>query len=113
MRGLEQLSGVAVRVFELNLPARRTRFHFIPKPQARLLQRFDPRRKIGYPKHDPVPSPGFLTMTVRHQARTRRSGPAEKDLEVFDRDGRELRQLLVLQLEAKVPGIEVDRAAHI
>src|SRR5206468_3097761 len=111
VRRLEQLDGVAVRVFELNLPARRTGFHFIPKPQACLFQRFDASRQIGYAKDDPVPSAGFLTMTVRHQARTRRARAAEKDPEVFDRDGSELRQLLVFQLEAQVPGIELGRAA--
>ena len=111
--GFEQLDRIAIGVFQLDLLASRAYFHFIPKMQACLLQFFDPGRKIGYPKNHPVPPSGFLMMTVRHHARTRRSRSAEKNLDVFDRDGRELRQLLMFQLETKLPGIELDGVTHV
>src|SRR5882762_6438971 len=106
VRRLEELDGVAIRILELDLPAGRAGFHFIAKMHARVLQRFDHGRKIGDAKNDPVPSARFLTMAVRHRARTRSSRATQKNLQAVDRDGRKLGQLLMLQLETKLLGIE-------
>jgi hypothetical protein len=63
---LEQLDRIAVRIFQLDLFAARAYFHLIAKMKPSLLQRLNPRRKIGNVQDHPVPAPGLLLATIWH-----------------------------------------------
>ena len=79
LRWFEQLNGVAIRIFELDLSAARADFHLIAKTQFRLPQPFDATGEIRDTKNDAVPSARLLTLAVRHRTRTRRPGAAEQE----------------------------------
>ena len=79
---LEQLDGVAVGVFQLNLLAGRTSFHFIPKMEACFLEGFNSARKVSHPQDHSVPATGLLVTTIRHRPRARRSRAAEQDRKI-------------------------------
>src|SRR3546814_15416661 len=50
----------------------RARLHVIPKMETGLLQDLDETWQIRHPKHDAIPSAGFMLLTVRHRRRSRR-----------------------------------------
>ena len=112
-RRLEQLDGVAVGILDLDLLAARSRLHVVPKMEAGLLQGLDERRKIVDPKHDAVPSAGFLLLAVRHRPRSRRLWAAEQNLRVAERDAGERGKLLVFEREAEMRRVERDRASDV
>ena len=112
-RGLEQLDGIAIGIFDLDLLAARPRLHVVPKMETGSLQRLDERWKIVDPKHDAVPSAGFLRLTVRHRARSGCSRTAEQNLRIAERNARERRELLVYEHEAEVGRVEGDRSSDV
>src|SRR5215510_9320118 len=64
--GLEQLNGIAVGIFYLYLLATGTNFHFVPEMKSRFFHALDLCGQIVYPKHDAIPTSGFLLPTIRH-----------------------------------------------
>jgi hypothetical protein len=74
--------------------------------EAGFLQGLDERGKIVDPKHDAVPSAGFLRLTVRHRPRSGRLRTAEQNLRIAERDARERGKLLMFDREAEVGRIE-------
>ena len=66
-RWLEQLDRIPIGILNLDLLAARTRFHVIPKMKVGGFQGLDERAKISDPKHDTVPTAGFLRLTVRQR----------------------------------------------
>jgi hypothetical protein len=64
----EQLNGIAIGVFQLNLLAAWTDLHFIPKMEASFLQCLYLRRKVSHLKDYSIPSTRFLVTTIRHRA---------------------------------------------
>ena len=67
-RGLEKLDRIAVRIFELNLPAAGTRFHRVAQMQPGSPERLDACRKVGHAEDDSIPSTGLLPPAVGHAA---------------------------------------------
>jgi hypothetical protein len=78
-----------------------------------LLQRCDELRKIVDPKHHSVPSARFLSLAIRQGSRSRRLWAAQQELRVAERDAGERGELLVLESEAEVLGVERDRASDV
>src|SRR6267142_2180712 len=70
----EQLDRIAVGIFQLDLFAARAYFNLIAKMKPSLLQRFNPRRKIGNLEDHPVPAAGLLLATIWHWPGTRSPG---------------------------------------
>ena len=97
----------------MNLLAAGTDLHRITKVESGLLERLDACRQIGHAKDDSVPSPWFLPPAVGHVAGSGGARAAEEEIRAVERHAREGGQLLMLQLEAELSRVEVDRAAHI
>jgi hypothetical protein len=112
-RRLEQLDGISVWILDLDLPAARPGLHVVAKMEARLFQRLGEPGQIPDPKHDTIPSAGFLLLSVRHRPRSGRLGAAEQNLGIAERDTGERGKLLVFEREAQVCGVERDGAGHI
>src|ERR1044072_5469613 len=73
LRGrLEQLDRIAVRILHLNLPAARTGFHPVAKPQSLALELSNPCGQVLHPQDHPVPPPRFLLAAMAPRARARR-----------------------------------------
>src|SRR5574341_194315 len=113
VRALEQLERLAVGILDLNLLAARAGFHPVAEIEARIRQLFDRRREIGDLEDDSVPAAGLLCTAIGHGAGPRCSGAAQDQLETGNRNLREGRWMLAVQLEAEVSGIEVDRALDV
>src|SRR5262249_21723395 len=87
--------------------------HLIAKMNPHLLQLLNPARQIGHLKNHPVPSTRLLVTTVGHWARTRSPGTTENQFKIPNRDLSESRQILRIQLQPKLLGVECNRALHI
>ena len=107
-RRFEQLDGVSVRIFDLDLSTSGSSLDLIPKMDSGSLQRGDGRWQIGYAKHDAVPSAGFLPLPIRHRPRSRRLWPAEEHLRITKRHAGERGKLLVFEREAQMCRVERD-----
>jgi hypothetical protein len=83
---LEQLDGIAIGILDLDLLAARTGLHVVPDVEAGLLQGLDECWQIRHPKHDTIPSAGFLLLTVRHRPGSRGLWAAQQNLRVAERD---------------------------
>jgi hypothetical protein len=101
-RWFKQLDRVAVRVFNLNLTSAGTGFHLVAKAQAGALECGDTGREIRDFQDDTVPATGLLTLTSRQRPRSGGSGATEQDVRIAQRDIREGRELLMLQLETEM-----------
>jgi hypothetical protein len=62
---LEQFDRVPVWIEQLNLFAARTGDNIAPKLHAAVLHNSDHRRQACHREHDPIPSTGFLLLTIR------------------------------------------------
>ena len=113
MRWFKQLDRIAVGVLDLNLTPAGTGFHLVSKAEAVALESGDTTWKIGDSQHDAVPAAGFLTLTVRHRPRARRSGATQQDLRISERHTGECRKLLMIQRETEMLCVERHRASHI
>src|SRR5262249_8003863 len=82
--GLEQLNWIAVGIFYLYLLATGTNFHFVPEMKSRFFHCLDLCGQIVYPKHDAIPTSGFLLPTIRHLAGARRAGATKNEFEPAD-----------------------------
>src|SRR5688572_3841016 len=111
--GFEELDRIAVGILDLDLPAARTGLHLITQPHPVFRQRVYEGRKISDAQDHSIPSAGFLRLTAGHGPRSRCAWPAEQQHVFPERDARERRKLLMLQLEAKMVRIEGDRAGDI
>jgi hypothetical protein len=60
LRGLEQLDWIAIRIFDVDLPAAGTDFHVIAKMNPGRFQRAGERREICHAEDDAVPPAGRL-----------------------------------------------------
>ena len=78
-----------------------------------LLQRLNRPFDVAYAHDDAVPAAGVLAPAVGHGPRAGRSRTTEQQLEITPGDGGERLKLLVLQLEAEVPGVEIDGLLHV
>src|SRR5262245_17411713 len=105
---LEQLDRIAVGIVELDLLPARSDLHLVAEAQSRALQRLDARRQVGDSEHHAVEAAWLLALAVRHGARARCPRTAEQDSSAVQRDAGEGGQLLMLQLEAEVLGVEAD-----
>ncbi|MEX2273101.1 MAG: hypothetical protein WD690_16640 [Vicinamibacterales bacterium] len=112
-RRLKQLDRIAVWILDLDLFAARTRLDVIPKTDVGSLQGLDERWKMVDPKHDTIPSAGFLLVAIRHRPRSRCSWTAEQDPGVAERDAGKCGKLLVFEREAKMCRVERDRASDV
>jgi hypothetical protein len=110
---LEQFDGIPIRIFDLNLPPAWAGFHVIPKVHASVLQSFYRAREVVYAQDDAIPAAWLLPKTIWHRSRPGRSRAAEKQGEIIERHSGERGELLVLQLETKLAGIERYGALHI
>src|SRR5215467_13697117 len=81
---LEQLSRIAVGIFDLNLLPTRADFHFISKTHACLFQISNTRRQILHLKHQTVPSARLLLTAIGHGPGSRSPGAAQDQLEATD-----------------------------
>src|SRR5262245_24756709 len=57
---LEELDGIPVRIFDLNLSTSRAGLHLVAEPKSRVLQFSDEPRQIGDLQDDPVPAAALL-----------------------------------------------------
>jgi hypothetical protein len=76
-------------------------------------QLFDARWKIGNTKYDAIPSSCLLAVTAGHRARPGCSWAAKQKIERPNRNGGELRQMFVLELETKFARVKLDGAFHV
>src|SRR5688500_2216282 len=111
--GLEELDGIAVGIFDLDLFAPGTALHLVPKAMSGFFQRLNERREIADPQHDPVRSARLLLLTVRQRPGARGLWAAQQNLRVAERHTRERGQLLVLERETKIVRIERNGASHV
>src|SRR5688500_5937246 len=70
---LEQLDGIPVRIFDLDLLTAGSRLHAVPKEKTGFSQPFDERRKVLDAQHDTIPAAGFLCLALRHRSRSGRA----------------------------------------
>jgi hypothetical protein len=113
LRRLEQLDGIPVGVFQLDLFPGRADFHLVAKTQARLLQRRDKRGQVRSAKHHAIPSARLLTMPIGHRPGARGLWSAQQQLQRAERNIGKGRQLLMPGLETKALRIEVDRLSDV
>jgi hypothetical protein len=66
---LKKLNWIAVRVFQLDLFAAGTSFHFVEEMQPSFFERRNTSRKVGDLKDYAVPSAWLLLATARHWSR--------------------------------------------
>jgi hypothetical protein len=99
-RWLEQLDGIAVGIFDLDLSADGTTLDLIAKLHARVLERFDLRRQICDAQDHSIPSARPLGFAAGQRARARCTPPTEQQPEVPERHTRKRGQLLMFQFEA-------------
>ena len=83
------------------------------KRNAGLAECRDAGGKVLHAQHDPVPAARLLALSIGHRARTRSIVAAQQNLELAERHCRESRQLLMLQLEAQLLGIEIYGACDV
>ena len=107
-RRLEQLDRIPVGILDLDLPTARPGLHVVSEMEARFFQYLDERGEILDPKHDAVPSAGFLPLPIRHRPRSRRLWPAEEHLRITKRHVGERGKLLVFEREAQMCRVERD-----
>src|SRR5688572_13251430 len=69
--------------------------------------------EIVHSQHHAVVSARLLVVAVGQLARARRAGAAQDELQVPDGDLRERGQVLGIELEAELTGVEIDRAADV
>src|SRR5712671_995098 len=69
-RWLEELDGIAVGIFDLDLSAGGTSLHLIAKLHTRDLQRVDLRRQIGDAKDHAIRSARLLGLAAGHRTRS-------------------------------------------
>src|SRR5687767_10393660 len=101
-RRLEELDGIPVRIFDLDLTAAGTAQHLVAKVDASLLQGVDALRQVGDPKHDAVPSARFLGLAIREGARPGGPGAAEQNRHALQRHAGKGRRMRVIELETEL-----------
>lgn len=111
--GFKQLDRISVGVFDLHLAARGTGFQVVAKRNPRVPQRRDARGKIHGVQHDAIPAAGFLAFAAGERTRAGCSGAAEQERSAVQGQRRELRQVLVLQLETEMLRVERSGARDI
>src|SRR5215468_1153579 len=84
---LEQLDGVAVGVFQLDLLAAGTLLDLVPEAETGLLQRLDAGRQVIDFEDDPVPPARLLLAAIGHRAGAGTFRPAQPEGETPVRDG--------------------------
>src|SRR5688572_18936553 len=99
---LEQLDRIAVRVFQLDLPAARPFFQLVAQTQAALLDLSDDLRQLLDAKDYAVPAAGLLAAAIRQRPRARCTGTAQQQMQAAERHVGKRRELLMLQLETQL-----------
>src|SRR5437868_12731795 len=107
-RGLEQLDGVSVWIFELDLLAGRPALHLVAKAKTGGLQPCNPSGKIGDFQDDAVPSARLLKTAIGHRAGAGSAWAAQQQVERSERYRGKCRELLMLQRESELLCVEVD-----
>lgn len=96
--GLEELDGVAVRVFDLDLPASGAGLHLVAEGNSGCLELLDGGGKIFDLEEDSVPAAGLLRAAVRHGGEPEAPGPLRISLrlpmETWPNAGRNCRSSL-------------------
>src|SRR5262245_46893481 len=112
---LEQLDGVTVGVFQLDLLAAGTLLDLVAEAETGLLQGFDARRQVINLEDDPVPPARLLFAAVGQRARPRTPRAAEPEGKAPVRDGGEGRSRGIprVQFEAQVLRVELHRLVHV
>ena len=113
MSRFEQLDWIAVRIIQKDLLSSWTCFHAVAKMETHPLQGLDAIGKTLHMEDQPVLSAWHLGMDGRHRPGTRCPRSAESQFEIADRDLGKGGQALVLELEAKLLGVEIDGTADI
>ena len=70
-RWFEELDGIPVRIFDLDLTPARPALHVVAKTKSCLLQFLDEAWQIGDVQHHAIPAARFLLLSIRHRSRTR------------------------------------------
>jgi hypothetical protein len=81
--------------------------------ESGFLQPFDATGKIRDAKNDAIPSARLLTLAVGHRTRTRRSRAAQQKVQLSERDVGEGRELLMLECEPEMLGVERDGTTNV
>ena len=76
-------------------------------------QPFDALGKIRDAKNDAIPSARLLMLAVRHRTRTRCPRAAQQKVQPAERDVGESRELLMLEREPEMLGVERDGTTHV
>lgn len=111
--GFEQLNRIAVGVCQLNLFARRTRFHLVAELHPGFLKSFNARGKVPDTQDDPIPSARLLAFSARHWAGAGRARTTQKDVERTERYSCKRGKLLVLKFKAELLCVESDGARDV
>src|SRR5262249_46243988 len=98
---LEQLDGIAIRIFNLNLFPARALLHFISEAKACRFKLSNAPAQIIHLKQHAVPVAGLLMPAIGHWPGPRCAWAAQDQLEAVNRYLAERRQVLHVQLEAQ------------
>src|SRR5262249_9588988 len=96
-----------------DLLSARSNLHPIAESESGVLECRDRFLQIGDAKDDAVPAAGLLTVTVGHRTGPGSARAAQQEMKRAERKRREGRQLLMLQFETEMLGIERSGATDV